>query len=367
MNKTDNSAPVRIKDIAQRLGASSVSVHRALSGKEGISDKLRQQILQAAAEMGYTANYAAASIKRKSSRIAVVLPVDTMGVSYYYDYIWMGIREQAAEVRGLNVELEAFYCADEQQQLSQLKMIADAGAEKYSGVITYSFTQMPSILMQLQRLVTQGIVTMVIDDEMNEPEGLICITANEKAVGCAAGELISLITPETGTVLVSGGRKDSKAHRNKRQSLCDFLAEKKPGLTVVPVGGYNRGRYIEQQNYQALCEALGKYPDTVAMCAMTSIDNLPMERAVRDLGLRDRIRILGIDLNGQTAQMLTENRIDAVVNQGAYQKGYQAFKIVTEGVVKGLPMPNKTECPIDIVLKSNLRFFKEVESCGIPK
>lgn len=103
------------------------------------------------------------------------------------------------------------------------------------------------------------------------------------------------------------------------------------------------------------------------MCAMTSIDNLPMERAVWDLGLRDRIRILGIDLNGQTAQMLTENRIDAVVNQGAYQKGYQAFKIVTDGVVKGLPMPNKTECPIDIVLKSNLRFFKEVESCGIPK
>lgn len=367
VEKAEYGAAVRMKDIAEHLGVSSVSVHRALSGKEGISDALRQKILKTAEEMGYTANYAAASIKRKVSRIAVVLPQDEPGKSYYFDYIWKGVREQAEEVRGLNVELAPFPCADEEAQFALLREIADGGPEEFAGVVTYSYTRMPKVLLQLQRLVTLGITTVVIDDELKVPEGISCITANEKTTGSAAGELINLITPETGTVLVSGGRMDSKTHQNKLGSMASFLKERKPGLKLVAVGGYYKGTDIERINYQAVCEALKQHPDTVAVCAMTSLDNLPMEKAVRDLGLRDRIRIVGIDLNFLTAQMLMEDRIDAVVNQGAYQKGYQAFKIVTDGVVKHLQLPDVTGCAIDIVLKSNLRFYKEWETCGISK
>lgn len=367
LEKTDCSSPVRIKDIAQLLGVSSVSVHRALSGKEGISDSLRQKILDTANEMGYTANYAAASIKRKSSRIAVILPKDENGKSYYFDYIWQGVRAQAQEIRGLNAELVEFCCANEEEQFAQLKAVADAGTEEYAGVITYSYTRQPQVLMQLQRLVTLGIATVVIDDELLEPEGISCITANEESTGCTAGELISLITPETGTVLVSGGRLDSGTHQNKIRSLTEFLSRKKPGLKVVLVGGYYLETDIEQIHCEIVRMALQNHPDTVAMCAMTSFDNLPMEKAVRDLDMRQQVKVIGIDLNDLTAQMLMEERIDAVVNQGAFEKGYQAVKLVTDSVIKNIPLPDRTECVIDIVLKSNLKFYNEWKNCGISK
>lgn len=360
MKKTDCGSAVRIKDIAQLLGVSSVSVHRALSGKEGISDSLRQKILDTADEMGYTANYAAASIKRKASRIAVVLPVDASGKSYYYDYIWKGIREQAAEVRGLNVEVVEYRCNDEDEQFLQLKAIANAGTAEYSGVITYSFTQMPKVLMQLQRLITLGIATVVVDNELQEPEGISCITANEKATGCTMGELISLVTPESGTVIVSKGRLGSNTHQTKLQSLVEFLSQKKPNLKLVSVGGYYRETGAEDSNFEITRMALQEHPDTVAMCAMTSFDNLPMEKAVRDLGLRQQVKLIGIDLNDLTAQMLMEERIDAVVSQGAFEKGCQAVKLVTDNVIKGIPLPNRTECAVDIILKSNLKSFGEI-------
>ena len=44
---------VRMADIAQRVGVSTVSVHNALSGQKGVSDEVRSRILQAAEEMGY--------------------------------------------------------------------------------------------------------------------------------------------------------------------------------------------------------------------------------------------------------------------------------------------------------------------------
>lgn len=45
---------VRMADIAERLGISVVSVSKALSGKDGVSDQMREKIRRTAAEMGYT-------------------------------------------------------------------------------------------------------------------------------------------------------------------------------------------------------------------------------------------------------------------------------------------------------------------------
>ena len=44
---------VRMADIAQRLGISTVSVSKGLAGKEGVSAEMRAKILATAEEMGY--------------------------------------------------------------------------------------------------------------------------------------------------------------------------------------------------------------------------------------------------------------------------------------------------------------------------
>ena len=44
---------VRMSDIAQRLHISTVTVSKALSGKDGVSDALRLKIQQTAEQMGY--------------------------------------------------------------------------------------------------------------------------------------------------------------------------------------------------------------------------------------------------------------------------------------------------------------------------
>ena len=47
------SKEVTMRDIAARLNVSAVSVSKAISGKEGVSDSVRELILKTAAEMGY--------------------------------------------------------------------------------------------------------------------------------------------------------------------------------------------------------------------------------------------------------------------------------------------------------------------------
>lgn len=350
-----SNGSVTIKDISARLNVSSTSVHRALTGKEGISDTLREQILTAAQEMGYEVNYAASSIKRRPTRIAVILPQDS---GIYFEYIWRGLRNCARVVRGLNVEVHEFICTDELSQCELLKVVADAGADEYSGVITYSYSRMPKVLMLLQQLVAQKICTVVIEDELKEPEGLYCIPANEKVTGRVAAEFGALITPECGTVLVSEGRSDSVAHINKVNTFVDYLTQAKPGLKVKVVKGYSTRPETDDHVCKLVQQALIDNPDTVMYYALTSHDNHLVVKAVQDVGMQDQVAIIGTDLNEETAHFLRAGALKAVINQGAYMKGYSSLEVLVDSVVKHVTPPQRVDCPIDIVLRSNLSFYE---------
>lgn len=57
---------VRLADIAQRLGVSTVTVSKALSGQKGVSEKMRAKITQLAKELGYQQTFAQSG--RKTDR-----------------------------------------------------------------------------------------------------------------------------------------------------------------------------------------------------------------------------------------------------------------------------------------------------------
>ena len=65
---------VTLKDVAEKLGVTITTVHKALNGKEGVSEKRRAEIMKVAAQMGYKVNYMASSLSKKKFHIAVVLP-----------------------------------------------------------------------------------------------------------------------------------------------------------------------------------------------------------------------------------------------------------------------------------------------------
>lgn len=64
---------VKMKDIAERLNVSTMTVSKALSGKPGVSDTLRERIKQLALEMGYVLPKADKAEAKKSYNIGVLL------------------------------------------------------------------------------------------------------------------------------------------------------------------------------------------------------------------------------------------------------------------------------------------------------
>ena len=200
---------------------------------------------------------------------------------------------------------------------------------------------------------------LVIDDHIEIPEGLISIPPREIQVGKVAAELAALITQGKGRILVSCGRKDSKIHEGRLESFCNYIKENKPELIIEFVTGYTRNMDHRGELYKNACEALGKYSDICLIYALTSHDNRAFVEALEKHGNNKKVAIIGTDLNEETLEFLKKKRMSAVIDQNPYDKGYMAFKIMVDCLIKNMSVPDVIPCRIDIALENNADLYAD--------
>lgn len=80
----------RLQDIAQKLNISIVAVSKALSGKDGVSEKLREQIISTAKEIGYELKHDTISSQNSTTKnIGILIPSRFFSPnSSYYWYLF---------------------------------------------------------------------------------------------------------------------------------------------------------------------------------------------------------------------------------------------------------------------------------------
>lgn len=78
---------VSMKDIAQELNISIVTVSKALSDKEGVGKQLKEQILETAQRLGYIARSQASSAPADNRNVAIIISERYLNVqpSFYFD------------------------------------------------------------------------------------------------------------------------------------------------------------------------------------------------------------------------------------------------------------------------------------------
>ena len=120
---------VRLRDIAEKVGVSTVTVSKALSGQKGMSDALRERIHSLASEMGYVPSISRkADSSKKSYTIGVIISEQFMNeYSSYYNKLHQQVSQLAME-RGCFTMLEVI--SDNVQESRQLpRLVTDKKVE----------------------------------------------------------------------------------------------------------------------------------------------------------------------------------------------------------------------------------------------
>ncbi|AEV28732.1 transcriptional regulator [Sphaerochaeta pleomorpha str. Grapes] len=351
------SSETTLQDIALALGVSRTTVHRAIHNKEGISNEVRQTILAKAEELGYTMNYVASSLKRRTMNLAVVLPSEFGSGQYYYRYFWDAIRSCKAEANDLNVHL-IFDTFEEtsDSQYSVLARIFNENNGNLDGLLTIPVKQDEQTRRIIERYTYNNIPVVLMDNDIPDSGRLCCVAPHNTLTGRLGAEVISYMAPMRGKVLIAGGAELNPSHSHNLTGFKSYLEENKLPLECLVIHSY--ADY--EKTYSEAVKLLREHDDIVAFYSVTARETLPLSQAVIDCGLAGKIRGVGSDLYPETAQLLTDNVLQALIYKNGYDKGIRGFHLLFSYIIqKSTPASDAVTVPISIIMKNNLHFFKD--------
>ncbi len=347
---------VTLKDIATALNVSMTTVHRALYNKEGISDAMRQAVLNKAEDLGYTTNYIASSLKRRAMKIAAVLPTPEGSGRYYHRQLWDAVNACETEANDLNVQISYYPYPEDNTQYHYevLDRVFRENQGALDGLLLMPAEYDENMRRAISRFTEQGVAVVLLDNDVPESGRICCVAPHNTSTGRLGGELLSMMNLPEGQVLVAGGNQNSASHVHNVQGLCNYLNERGGKLKPLVMHNYND---LDATYHQAM-EILRSNPDIVAFYSVTARETVPLTQAVIDSGLAGKLRGIGSDLFPETAKFLQEDVIQAIIDKNAYARGECGFKALFSYLVKKITPPSTSvTVPIGIVMKNNLPFF----------
>jgi LacI family transcriptional regulator len=344
--------PNGIYKIAELARVSIGTVDRALHARPGISETTRKKVLRIAQKLNYSPHPAARSLSkgRANLRIGVCLPRE---IRLYYDQLRAGIFDEARRVRSMGVEVVhrpmPSLGVDEKKQLTAL--LRDS---VNAIIVTPGNPEVSSELIDAAEEKGIRVVCTTTDAPRSRRSSLVAVDPDLS--GRLAAELMAKFVPPASKVAVVTGMLSTQEHRLKATGFALGFASDCPGGEVVAV---LEGHESEEESYEKTCDLL-KRQSSVRGIYVSTVNCLPVCRALRKLNLESKVALITTDVFPQMVPHLLQGTIRASIYQNPYLQGQTAMRILVDHLLNGTPIPSSSLVSPTLVLKSNLRVFREV-------
>jgi len=367
---------VTIRDIARLAGVSSGTVHRALYGKKGVGEPVRQKVLAIARQQGFTLNTAASALKRGPLRVAACFPAPEGEGRYFYTDVWRGLREYFAEESALNLTLLEYPFAEGGQAAALAAALGEgaplnsppafAGAapdpaaqsaappaqpaapagtppQRPDGLLTLGLASTdPAPKAALERCAALGLpVVLACDDAPGCPR-FACVQANYDTIGRLGAELLSAQLAPGSEVLLLSGEEAIPSHGGVARGFMAYLAEHGSPLRVLDLPGYRDPALPGR-----LRQVLAQTPPAGAL-SVNSRGSVLLAGAVRQAGLAGRVRLVGSDVFPENIAAMRAGVMHNILYKNPRQQAYQAARLLVQRLLHpDLPPPAAPETEVE--------------------
>jgi LacI family transcriptional regulator len=323
-------------------------------GKEGVSKKTRERILNIAKKIDYRPNSSAAAIKRKHLRIAAVFPGTSNDNRFFYTGIWQGIRDFFNTAVDLNIScLEVPY---------KSKNGYDVNTDEFAGILE---SAKPDGLLALGALDRQGEVFIQPFIEKNIPVvlatndipnsgRLCCVQPEYRITGRMLAEFITRQIPGNTGILIWAGDIKVPSHYLMVEGFDSYMRNK--GLLNPLYKVYSSG-VKERDSKSMICALREKKPG--ACCSVNARGSVLLGNAVLEAGLAGKIVVVGSDLFKENLRFLKEGVFTSLLHKNSYMLAYVAAKYLVDFLVRDTPPPaDIINIGSEVIFQSNASMFK---------
>lgn len=359
---TLDAAPARVtmKDIAAKLDVSINTVHKALTDKPGVGKAMRAKILKTAEDMGYQRNANASNLRRKVLKVFVCLPSAKRTGSYFFAYLWKGVREYAYEALDMGISFEAkeYALAQYEDELSSFAARVEAG-EHFDGLITIA-PRTAGTTALVKSLAEAGVKVMLLDGDTPESGRLAATIPNYDAAGCLMAEqaMNLLAGTKDARVLMLAGDQYSDSHYLVARAFHRSLQEAQANIEVTDLNGAH-----EQfdQLHRELTQLLqsGRKPSLI--CSVFAVGTELIADTLVELGMAGQVKAIGSDLFPESVLALKKGIFTNLVYKNPVGLAYRAASTLGECLLQGKLPAEATELgQVQLVFKSNVDQYAQV-------
>ena len=335
-----------IQSIAEGLGISKSTVHRALHNQGRVDAETRARVLRLAEETGYKPNLAARDLRlNRHFRVSVHLPST---IAAFFDCLREGIEEGATLFRSvLEVEYHSY-------RRSGARLQADLNAALKSGVD--GIIAVPANSAQMMQFVTKAkaakVPVIFVSTDVPESGRLSAVTPYPYFAGCMAAEVLSVrMKKRSHVVLLAGDLKNSN-QAEKIRGFTATLAQSKLGLRTTVI----ETRDVPEKAYECMVRCT-RETSNLGGLYVTSANSVPALRALRDAGRLRALPIVTTDLIPELVPYLREGIVDATVYQCPEEQGLLATRAMYHYLTEGQMPPSNLSVIPQLVMKSNLDLY----------
>ncbi|HME34652.1 MAG TPA: LacI family DNA-binding transcriptional regulator [Candidatus Sulfotelmatobacter sp.] len=351
--------PTTLRDIAQALGTSIGSVHRALHDNPGVSPATKARVLQMAKTLGYRPNLAARYL---SSKKTLRISVNTLqGTTSFWDEVRAGIREEAASILLENVEIE--FRNYPRLEEGDEEAFAAAIRENVDGIII--FPSRPEVLRPwMQRASHARIPVVCVATDAPGSGRLGIVSIDTFASGSIAADLMGrFLGPREGSVAITVFDMAITEHAEKYATFENTLRSFYPRLRALkPIEDHD----VEAEAYRKCRDLFEKCPDLCGVYVTTEA-SIPVLNAARDAKVLERLTIITTDLFPDLVPQIRSGAVAATIYQRPRAQGQIAFRMLHEFLAEGAHRPHQVALAPHLLMRGNLDFFLQRQNRESPK
>ncbi|HKW63184.1 MAG TPA: LacI family DNA-binding transcriptional regulator [Candidatus Acidoferrum sp.] len=344
------SRRVTLFDIADALGISTGTVHRALHDHPGVNPMTRMRVLQVSKNMGYRPNVAARLLSQKKQfRISV----NTLkGTTSFWDEVRGGIQEEA-EALGTDIEFRTFPSLGEGEEEAFEAAIAD----KSDGIIL--FPSHPGSMRTWMRRASRSKTPIVcVSTDAPHSNRLAVVSVDTMASGSLAADLMGRFLSHKGKVAVTLSALEITEHAEKLAAFEKTLRALHPEISVLDA---IEDHDVESEAYDKCRKLFASNPDLAGIYVTTEA-SMPVIQAARDAQLLERLTIIATDLFPALIEQIRAGKVSATIHQRPRVQGRLALRILQEYLVHGRYPASPVTLAPHLVMAGNLDFFLEKQA-----
>ncbi len=304
---------VTVKDIAEKMNVSLSTINKALTGKSGVSEKRRAEIVATAKEMGYEVNHIAQALSRGVIKIGVVIPSLWQ---QYYGSIEDGMRMELGKLAQQKVQGIFRHISHPAEIEQAFLSLYDEGVD----VIAYcpSLFEVPESVIALAKQRKTPI--FVIGDSCEELPSVCSVLLNSKISAYMAADMLAMTAPKGSAAAVFVGALRLASHREK----VDAFKERAKELGFSDVVVYETFDNINTVR-RCISDMSGNLPNVKGIYVATAVID-PIVSHLERFDASKRPTIVATDIYDEVRDAVSRGYVSATIFQNQKVVGRLAMR-----------------------------------------